>query len=178
MVCPRCTSAVVTIGQKLDLPISVVALGEVESRRQLSEAEKAQFGDALSSIGLELLDDTNSIIISRLKSVIQHYNQTIENQSQNLSQYITDQIPTSYSTLSRLFSSVEGITIEKYSIIQKIEMVKELLSYEQLSVKEIAYRLNFSSPSYLSSLFKKETGMSISSFRQVVGKKRQNLDSL
>jgi len=96
----------------------------------------------------------------------------------NLSDVLSSQLHHDYNSLSNLFSEVEGTTIEKYFIAQKIEKVKELLVYDELSLSEIAFRLNYSSVAYLSNQFKKVTGLTPSHFRQIREDKRKPLDEV
>ena len=96
----------------------------------------------------------------------------------NLSDYLNQKINTDYNTLSNLFSEVEGITIEKYFILQKIERVKELLMYDEMSLSEIAYTLNYSSVAYLSNQFKKITGLTPTHFKNLKNKMRKHIDEL
>src|SRR5690606_4530564 len=95
-----------------------------------------------------------------------------------LSEYLSDELHQDYSALSNLFSEVEGITIEKYYILQKIEKVKELLVYDELTLSEIAFQLNYSSVSYLSNQFKKVTGLTPSHFKKLGTIKRKPLEEL
>ena len=91
---------------------------------------------------------------------------------------VSEELHHDYNYLSNLFSEIEGTTIEKYFIAQKIEKVKELLVYDELSLSEIAFRLNYSSVAYLSNQFKKVTGLTPSHFKQVKEDKRKPLDKL
>jgi AraC-like DNA-binding protein len=100
------------------------------------------------------------------------------NQSRKLSSFITDRIPNDYSYLSDLFSSIEGKTIEQYFILQRIEKVKELLVYDQLSLTQIADDTGFSSVHHLSARFKKVTGLTPSHFKKIAGERRQSLDQI
>ena len=84
-----------------------------------------------------------------------------------------------YNYLSNLFSSIEGVTIEHFQIQQRIERVKELLVYDELTLSEIAYKLGYSSVAYLSNQFKKVTGLTPSYFKQLKdNKQRRPLDKL
>ena len=96
----------------------------------------------------------------------------------NYSAYIEGKLKKKYNYLSNLFSEIEGITIEQFIIFQKIEKVKELLVYNELSLSEIADKLGYSSVAYLSTLFKKATGLTPSYFKSVKDKKRLSLDNL
>ena len=149
MVCPRCISAVKSILVSEGFTVKSVTLGEVETEESLSDEERQCLAEKLQEIGFELLDDPRS----------HHLNKD-------------------YSTLSKLFSEVKGITIERFAIIHRIEYVKELLCYSQLSTSEIAYRLGYSSPAYLSSQFKQVTGMTPKEFRELGHHERISLDAL
>jgi len=166
--------------EKLGLhPISV-ELGEVEIKEEpLSDAQIKDIKATLLSFGFELLDDRRSQIIEKIKNIIineVHHSDTESNF--NLSDIIASQLHLDYHYLSNLFSEIEGITIEKYFINQKIEKVKELIMYDELSLSEIAFRLNYSSVGHLSNQFKKVTGFAPSYFKQLKQKKRTPIEDL
>ena len=133
----------------------------------------------LEAYGFELIDDKRMRIIEQIKvAVIElvHYN---DNSSKtNLSDYLTDKCHHDYSFLSKLFSEVNGISIERYYIIQKIERIKELLVYDELSISEIADKLNYSSAAHLSTQFRNMTGISPSQFKRLKGHKLKPLDEV
>lgn len=167
MVCPRCIIAVETALTKLDIEFTTVNLGEVLLVEALSDEEKSILAEKLESIGFELLSDSKAQIIERIKTTIiemVHYQDQPEKIGHLIEQlpYLTGH---GYSTLSKLFSDVEGITIEKYLILQKIERAKELILYKELNLSEIAYQLNYSSSQHFSRQFKAITGLSPSSFQ-------------
>jgi len=110
--------------------------------------------------------------------LIKYLSLGMDSQNIKLSSFITKKIPYDYSYLSDLFSSIEGKTIEQYFIQQRIEKVKELLVYDQLSLTEISYQTGFSSVHHLSSQFKKVTGLTPSHFKKIGAAKRRSLDSL
>lgn len=179
MVCDRCKMVVSDILEEVGLlPISV-ELGLIELKEDHIAAVKDKLIHKLESVGFELLDDKRARTIERIKNLItdlvQNQNNTL---SVNLSTYLSRHLHQDYGTLSQQFSDMEGITIEKYHILQKIEKVKELLSYDELSLSEIAFRLHYSSVAYLSNQFKKVTGMTPSSFRKIKGRKRTSLEEL
>jgi AraC-like DNA-binding protein len=179
MVCNRCIMVVKSELEKIGLhPISV-ALGEVELLQDLKEKEKQTVAKTLSQLGFELLDDKISRTIERIKNLIvdlvHHQNQELKT---NLSDYLVDQLMQDYSTLSNLFSEVEGTTIERYFIAQKIEKVKELLTYNELTLTEIAMQLNYSNVAHLSNQFKKVTGFTPTYFKQLKEKKRFSIDEI
>jgi len=179
MVCSRCEMVVSTVFEKMEIPILSMQLGEVEVSKILEETEKQLLSENLRSLGFELLDDKISKTIERIKNLIidvVHYQN--EKLKINLSSYIVEDLNQDYSALSNLFSETEGITIEHYFIAQKIERVKELLIYNELSLSEIAFQLNYSSVAHLSNQFKKTTGITPTQFKQLKDKKRKQIDEL
>lgn len=156
MVCNRCIMVVKSELQKAGLKPLSVELGEVEIEEQLNHTRKDELNDLLRGFGFALIDDKKSRWIEKIKtSVVEliYYNK--DDQKFTLSEYISVKLNHEYSYLSKLFSEVQGITIEQYFITQKIERVKELLVYDELSLSEIAHQLKYSSVSHLSKQFKK-----------------------
>ena len=179
MVCHRCIEAVKSLLQEHHIQFSSIQLGTVTLDSEISTSAKNQLASDLSGLGFELLEEPKSILISKIKAIIiKEIHQAEGERKVNFSQLISSGLQHDYSYLSRLFSSVEGITIEKYISKQKIEKVKELLSYEELNLSEIAYQLDYSSSSHLSSQFKKETGMTPSEFKNSRKNSRISLDSI
>lgn len=165
--------------EKLGLHTLSVELGEVEILENSIEPIKSEVLRNLQSLGFDLMDDKKSKTIEKIKSLIIDLVQNKNNQiTINLSDYLVQELLQDYSTLSNLFSEVEGITIEKYFIHQKIEKVKELLMYDEMTLNEIAHLLNYSSVAHLSNQFKKVTGFSPSYFKQLKDKKRRQIEDL
>ena len=167
MVCIRCKMVVKEQLKKLSLHYTVVELGEVEIMENVSPAQLAEFKFSLLKYGLELLDDKKSILIERIKKVIVeliHY--ADEPSKVNFSDYLSEKLNHDYTYLANLFSAVVGINIEHYIIMHKIERVKVLLVYDELSLKEISYKLHYSSVAHLSNQFKKITGLTPSYFKK------------
>lgn len=165
--------------EKIGYPASHLTLGEVELKKEVTDSEKAIINTHLQTFGFELIDDKKSRTIEKIKNIIIELVHHQDNDSKtNLSNVLIEQIPHDYNYLSNLFSEVEGTTIEKYFIAQKIEKVKELLVYDELSLSEIAFRLNYSSVAYLSNQFKKITGLTPSHFRQIKEVKRKPIDKV
>jgi AraC-like DNA-binding protein len=179
MVCYRCKLMVKSELEKLGLhPISV-ELGEVDIQEEVTENHKQVLIKELKILGFEWLDDKKSKAIDKIKTLIIDLVQNKNNElTINLSNYLATHLHQDYNSLSNLFSEVEGTTIEKYFINQKIEKVKELIIYDELSLSEIAYRLNYSSVAYLSNQFKKVTGFSPTYFKQLKVKKRQQIEDV
>jgi AraC-like DNA-binding protein len=179
MVCDRCRMVVRESMEKLGLTTVAVELGEVELGHPLTDAEKLALSQALQLLGFDLIDDKKSRLIEKIKLIIlELIRQKDGEMTTNLSETLSTRLNHDYNYLSNLFSEVEGITIEKYFIAQKIERVKELLVYDELSLSEIAFQLNYSSVAYLSSQFKKVTGLTPSHFKNIRSVKRKSLDKV
>jgi AraC-like DNA-binding protein len=170
----RCIAMVKNELNKLGLHSKTVELGEVELKENISW-EKLQLIDiALRNAGLELMGDKESRLIEKIKAAIyQWINLSDDLPKPNFSDYISKKVNRDYNYLSNLFSGVQGITIEKYIIVQKIERVKELLVYDGLSLSDIVYKLQYSSVAHLSNQFKKVTGLTPSYFRQLGNTRRR-----
>jgi YesN/AraC family two-component response regulator len=179
MVCSRCKMVVKTQLEKAGLNPLAVDLGEVEVEGDLSKDQVQQLNIAFKSVGFELIDDKKSRTIEKIKTaIVTLVHHSSHNLSTNLSEFITSQIHQDYNYLSNLFSEVEGTTIEKYFIAQRIERVKELLVYDELSLSQIADELGYSSVAYLSNQFKKVTGFTPSYFKSLKESKRKNIEEL
>lgn len=179
MVCNRCKMVVKSELEKLGLSLLSVELGEVEISEKITTEQKKAIAEQLKTLGFELIDDKKSKTIEKIKNLIIDLVQNKNNElNTNLSDYLSNQLLQDYNSLSNLFSEVEGMTIEKYFINQKIEKVKELIFYDELSLSEIAFQLNYSSLAHLSNQFKKVTGFTPSYFKQLKDKKRKQIDQL
>lgn len=179
MVCNRCKTAVASELKKFRLHPTSIQLGEVSITEELNEESKSLLNKSLMLLGFELIDDRKSRMIEKIKNtIVEIVHFSNEHLRTNLSALISEKLKHDYNYLSNLFSMVEGITIEKYFIAQKIERVKELLKYDELSLNEIADQLNYSSAAYLSSQFKSVTGMTTSQFKSLKKKNRISLDEV
>ena len=179
MVCPRCIDAVENVFNDLNVEVLSVQLGEVVIENDLVASQKVQLSEALTAKGFELLEDQKAKLISAIKSiVIEQVFYKKENLSTNFSDLLSEKLNHEYSSLSRLFSSTEGVTIEKFILKQKIERVKELIFYKELTLSQIAYEVGYSSVAHLSTQFKKETGMNPSEFKKLKESRRNSLDSI
>ena len=179
MVCNRCKKAVKELFEQLGYEARLVELGEVDITEELKAEDKELLKTNLLDLGFELIDDKKSRLIEQIKNVIIDlvHKKNVE-LKENMSNLLRDKLHHDYHYLSNLFSEVEGITIEKYFIAQKIEKVKELLIYDELTLSEIAIQLNYSSVAYLSSQFKSVTGITPTVFKQMRGSKRKPLDEV
>ncbi len=179
MVCNRCIMVVRNELEKIGYKPLSVTLGEVELGQEINETDKQKINAHLQTFGFELIDDKKSRFIGQIKSaIIELVHQHNSELKINLSDYLSDKLHHDYTYLSNLFSEVEGTTIEKYFIAQRIEKVKELLVYDELSLSEIAIQQNYSSVAHLSSQFKKVTGLTPSHFKNIRSEKRKPLDEV
>lgn len=179
MVCSRCKMVVKSIFETMEIIPLSIELGVVELENDIQEVEKQVLLKNLRSIGFDLIDDKKSKTIDKIKTLIIDLVQNKNNDLKiNLSDYISQELHQDYNTLSNLFSEVENTTIEKYFMNQKIEKVKELIIYDELSLSEIAYSLNYSSVSHLSNQFKKITGFSPTYFKNLKSNKRRQIEDL
>ena len=179
MVCSRCKMVVKDELIKFGLHPTSVELGEVEIKEELTDSQKNELNIILQSFGFELIDDKKSRLIEKIKNSIVdlvHYSE--DRPATNFSDFISKELHHDYHYLSNLFSEVEGTTIEKYFIAQKIEKVKELLKYDELSLSEIADRLGYSSVAYLSNQFKKQTGLTPTFYKSLRQNSRKSIDNL
>ncbi|GAB2780025.1 helix-turn-helix domain-containing protein [Salinimicrobium soli] len=165
--------------EKFGLHPGTVTLGEAEIPSELSPQQKLELNERLQELGFELIDDRKTRLIEGVKtSIVELIHSTGDLPKITFSEYLSDKFHQDYSALSKLFSEVQGMTLEQYVITQKIERVKELLVYDELSLSQISLQLNYSSVSHLSKQFKKVTGLTPTHFKQVREKKRIPLDKI
>ena len=179
MVCIRCKMVVRDELTKLGLKYLSVELGEADLEEDISSDRREKLRAGLLKYGLELMDDKKSVLIQKIKTVITelvHYSE--EPLAINLSDYLSQKLNYDYTYLANLFSEVQGITIEKFFIAHKIERVKELLVYNELTLTEIAYKMHYSSVAHLCTQFKKTTGLTPSHFKELKNKRRSMLEDL
>ena len=179
MVCIRCKMAVKSELDRLGLNYTSLELGEVELNGEFSPELRTQLDAGLKKSGLELMDSRKSILIEKIKIIIIeliHYSDYPL--KINLSDFLTSKLHYDYTYLANLFSEVQGTTIEHFFIYHKIERVKELLVYDELNLKEIAFKLHYSSVAHLSNQFKKITGLTPSHFKKLKHKRRKSLEKL
>lgn len=165
--------------EKIGLQPQSVELGEIEMKEKPSKEKLLKLSKGLQSLGFEIIDDKKGRIIEKIKnSIVKLIHYSEDNLSVPLSVYLSDNLHYDYSYLSNLFSEVEGITIEKYFISQKIEKVKELIIYDEFSLSEIADKLGYNSVAYLSNQFKKVTGFTPTHYKSLKEHKRKNIEEL
>lgn len=179
MVSTRCKLAVTEELKKLGLHFRIVDLGEVDVMENISAEQREQLKVALINIGLELMDsnDRRTVLTEKIKNIIiEMVNCLDETIKINFSDYLSEKLKYDYAYLANLFSDVQGTTIEQFIISHKIEKVKELLTYGELTLTEISYKLNYSSVSHLSTQFRKVAGLSPSEFKQLKSKRRNSIE--
>jgi AraC-like DNA-binding protein len=180
MVCNRCKMVVQNELSKLGLHPLDVQLGVVKlAENHIDERKEQDLAQTLHQFGFELLTTKESQTLEQIKTAIielVHYHTGAL--KVNLSTFLSEKLAVSYASLSNTFSELEGLTIEKYFIQQKIEKVKELLSYNQNSLSEIAYMLNYSSVAHLSAQFKKVTGQTPSAYKMAHHQGRKTIDEV
>ena len=165
--------------KKLGLHYIVVDLGEVEIMENISAEQRAQLKAGLLNSGLELMDDRKAILIEKIKNVITemiHYSD--EMPKINYSDYLSEKLHYDYTYLANLFSEVQGTTIRQFIILHKIERIKELITYDELNITEIAWKMNYSSVAHLSHQFKEVTGLTPSHFKQLKDKNRSPIEEI
>ncbi|HET6272815.1 MAG TPA: AraC family transcriptional regulator [Bacteroidota bacterium] len=181
MVCNRCIKVVGEELKNLGLDVRSLSLGEAVVGGEVQGALLESVKRALEQNGFELIEDRRIKTIERIKQAILKLvrSEALETEfSGKYSEYLARELSQDYHGLSTLFSSLESMTIEHYTILQKIERVKELLKYGELTLSEISYKLGYSSVAHLSNQFKKVTGMTPSQFKKMVANVRLPLDKV
>lgn len=181
MVCNRCITAVEDILHSEVIPFQKVSFGEIHLMEELSPDQKERLKKRLAKTGFEIIDNYTGGLIEKIKHLVikRARNEVDEKESKiKLSHYLSENVSHEYTYLSGLFSSVEGRTIENYFIEQRIEKAKELLIYDQLTLSQIAFDLEYSSVAHLSTQFKKVTGLTPTYFKKIGTAKRRSLDKI
>jgi YesN/AraC family two-component response regulator len=175
----RCKMLVKAELEKLGIRYKKVELGEAEIEENISLARWNELNAALKKSGIELMDNKKSILIEKIKNVIVELVHYCEEPLEiNFSDYLSQKLNHDYTYLANLFSESQGITIEHFLIMHKIERVKELLVYNELNITEIAWKTGYSSVAHLSNQFKKMTGLTPSFFKKIKDKKRSTLEDI
>jgi AraC-like DNA-binding protein len=181
MVCNRCILAVRSVFEKRGVVPTEVQMGEVAVAGDVEAATLKQIDGDLLALGFERIHDRNTRLIGKVKQLVIgkiHHSPSLD-LDMKWSDFISAELHHDYGQISTLFSSVEGVTLEQYIIRQKIEKVKELLFYDELTLSEIADRLGYSSVQHLSTQFKKVIGATPTQFRkQHSARSRRSLDSI
>jgi len=179
MVSLRCRMIVKDTLEKLGLPFKSVKLGEVEFEEDITEEKRKQLSDELLKSGLEVMEDKKAILIERIKNVIVemvHYADDFPKTKS--SEYLASKLRYDYTYMSKLFSQTQGITIEHFTLLHKIERVKELIMYDELNLTEISHMLHYSSVAHLSTQFKKVTGLTPTFFKTLKQRNRKDIEEI
>lgn len=181
MVCQRCILSVKDILIKSEIPFSKVLFGEIHLKNKVSQEQKITLSVKLRDEGFELIDNHLNGLIERIKLlVIKRARNEVDKKEtrKNLSTYLSEELHYEYTHLSSLFSEVEGKTIEHFFIEQRIEKAKELIFFDQMTLSEIAFELDYKSSAYLSSQFKKITGTTPSYYKEKTITRLKTLDKV
>lgn len=179
MVSRRCQMVVRAELEKLGLNYADVKIGEVNIVENIGPEQKEKLDNALRQSGLQLMENKKNILIERIKNIIiELVHHSDEHIKVNLSDYLAEKLNYDYTYLANIFSEVKGITIEKFHMLHKIERVKELITYNELNLTEIAYNMNYSSVAHLSNQFKKFTGLTPTQFKNLAYRKRDPLEDV
>lgn len=178
MVCEHCGEVLESKLTEEGFPVKKIELGKLELQYPVNEDEFESLSKVVRQNGFEIISDSNSQLVEQIKHLIIDIIHQREKPEKNLSDFIKKRIHKDYQHSSRLFSSVEGKSIERYFILQKIERAKELIVYGEQNLTEIAYELGYSSQQHFSRQFKKETGLTPSHFKEVKKNKRISIDHI
>lgn len=179
MVCDRCILVVQTVFEDLQIEVSSIELGEIETVKDINQQELNTLNDHLMNLGFSVLKDATKKQIEQIKKfIILKINELDISEDFVLSKFISDKLAKDYSLISKHFSMNENLTLEQYFILQKIEKVKELLLYNEFSLTEISQKLGYKSVQHLSAQFKNTTGFTPTSFKKLKSKNRISLDQV
>jgi AraC-like DNA-binding protein len=163
----------------LGIKYNSIDLGEIELNGNLTASQQIKLKDSLTKYGFELMEDRRTILVEKIKAIIINMIYYTEDRvSTKYSYILSERLGLNYNYLSKVFSDSEGVTIEKYIISQKIERIKELMTYGELNMTQIADKMNYSSVAHLSLQFKKNTGFTPSGFRLLKGHKRRTVEEI
>ena len=179
MVCRHCMESVLGVFKEMDLEVSAIRLGEVEVSANEKELDFGRLKRLLERNGFELIENRELQIVEKIKTLIVemiHHNDKLPTVKNSV--YLSERLGMSYPHLSQSFSKHEHLTIEKYIILQKIERVKELISYGEQSLSEIAYELGYGSVQHLSNQFRSVTGLSVTQFKKLKIKPRKEINKV
>ncbi len=181
MVCHRCILAVKEILMNLSIPFKQVSIGEIHLVEPITQEQNDRLSKDLMKIGLELIDNRMRGMVEKIKQLVlmrARKETDVKDQKTKLSVFLSEHLHHEYTYLSSFFSAIEGRTIENYFIEQRIEKVKELLVYKEMTLSEIAFAMDYSSAAHLSNQFKKITGLTPSHFKEIGSQKRKLLDQV
>lgn len=177
-MCEHCAEVLQNKLEENGFGVNNINLGDLTLEEKITDSDLIKLQSIINENGFEIIDDENSRIVEQIKKVIIDLVRTSKTLDGNLSNHLSKKLHKDYQQLSRLFSAVEGKSIERYFILQKIERAKELIVYDELTLSEIAYELDYSSQQHFSRQFKKETGLAPSHFKNIKENKRISIDRI
>ena len=177
MVCPRCIKVVKDLLAELGMEYADVTLGQAELKAEITPESFVALRNALAREGFELLDSSQAAQVENIRHHVIAWAR-MEGERPLLSDYLQEKCLKEYSAISKMFSQMTSVTVERYAMMQRIEYAKELISYGDRSFSEISWSLGFSSPAHFSNQFKKETGMSPKEFKSMHAQERISIDKL
>ena len=177
MVCPRCIKVVKDLLAELGMEYADVTLGQAELKAEITPESFVALRNALAREGFELLDSSQAAQVENIRHHVIAWAR-MEGERPLLSDYLQEKCLKEYSAISKMFSQMTSVTVERYAMLQRIEYAKELISYGDRSFSEISWSLGFSSPAHFSNQFKKETGMSPKEFKSMHAQERISIDKL
>lgn len=180
MVCDRCIQTVDRILTKNGLTISNLKLGEVNVEQDDFEINKDRLDWQLREVGFELIYDKDEQLVAQIKAAMIRLLERLENGEHQfkISVMLAEDLKLNYQQISRTFSEVTGDTVEKYFLKLKVERVKELITYDELTLSEIAWKMGYSSVQHLSTQFKQLTGLTVREFKSPENEERTRLDEI
>lgn len=179
MACESCKIFVKKALEELDISAEKIELGEIETKEDVTDDDKKKLNNKIKKAGLELLEKKHGVVIEKIRTVIIDYVYNSDEKSDiNFSELLSKKLNYNYGYLANFFSEVEATTIEQYMISLKIERIKELIILEEFTLKEISYKLHYSSVAHLSNQFKKVTGLSPTHFKKLKEKRRITIQEL
>ena len=179
MACESCKIFVKDALEELDILPTRVELGEIETKEDISDAEKSELNKMFKKAGLELLEKKQGVLIEKIRKVaIEYVYKSDEKQTVKFSFLVSKELDLSYTYLANFFSEVQATTIEQFIIALKIERIKELIIFGEDTFSEISHKLHYSSVAHLSSQFKKVTGLTPSHFKALKEKRRITIQNI
>lgn len=179
MACESCKIFVQGALEELDITTVKVGLGEIETRHDVSDNDKKKLNAKMKEAGLELLEKKSGVLIEKIRKVIIDYVYKSDDKfNSKFSALLSEKLNYDYRYLANFFSEVEATTIEQYLIAMKVERIKELILFDELSLTQISYKLNYSSVAHLSNQFKKVTGLTPTHFKKLKEKRRITIQDL
>jgi AraC-like DNA-binding protein len=179
MACESCKVVVANALEELNIPLVKVELGEIETKKDMTDVQKGKLNTLIKKAGLELLEKKQGILIEQIRTaMVEYVYETTEKTPLKFSVVLSEKLDRNYTYLANFFSEVEATTIEQYLIALKIERIKELIILEEHSLTQISYMLRYSSVSHLSNQFKKMTGLSPSHFKRLKERRRVTIQNI